>query len=75
MRIDAVDHEEYVLARVVGARLLGAPVYEFSQCKEGEWAVQAYVRDHADAPECMKSYMTEGALAAFKSQVATEDAA
>ena len=45
------------------------------KCKEGEWAVQAYVRDHADAPECMKSYMTEGALAAFKSQVVTEGAA
>ena len=27
MRIDAMDHEEYVLARVVGARLLGALVH------------------------------------------------
>ena len=41
------------------------------KCKEGEWDIGAYARDHADAPACFKSFMTEGSLAAFKMQVPT----
>ena len=39
-------------------------------CKEAGWDVARYVRDHPDAPECMKAYMTEGALMAFKAVTA-----
>jgi hypothetical protein len=38
-------------------------------CREGGWEVARYVRDHADAPDCMKCYMTEGELAEFKAVV------
>ena len=41
-------------------------------CREGGWAVERYVRDHANdstIPACMTTYMTEGALAQFKTLV------
>ena len=38
-------------------------------CHEAGWDVLKYVRDHPDAPSCMKEYMTEGALAHFKTLV------
>ena len=38
-------------------------------CKESGWEVQRYVRDHPDAPECMKTFMNERDLAEFKARV------
>jgi len=35
-------------------------------CKEFEWKVGRYVREHEDAPACMKRYMKEKELAALK---------